>query len=644
MRVLKEILVGFKLLRWKSTTRTNHGGYNGATPVSTAEEEEEEEYDEEGEEEEEVTVPRWTRDRQATLVKEAGPSRPAPARTASPSPEPVRAALASHGASDGVMAILAEMRDQRADDNRLRKEESAKKSTGEEAYRGKSVFYIKPQADFPILGDNDRDIEAHVDDFEDMVNLCDPVHGIRPAEKLKLFGKTLKGNKKEVFRTVTREAKVDDEISKNPQLVLDRVITSLKSDFHETVEARNMRAKNTYEALDKGKKTFQEFQLAWKSALADLTEAGIYKGETDLFYDYLKKIGSQLKQLIMTDYRFFPMEPAPGEQPEYRKAKTWQEGASMAKDSCQIADASRALTDHSFSVREGGGKGGGGTTYSAGQRTTDGKKCSCCGKENHTKKDCRFKDKTCNKCGKVGHIGSVCRSAANGSGQPPPAVKNTYQPSGKPQGGSACTCCGMTNHTKKDCKHKDKNCSVCGKTGHLSKVCKSGGNASKGKGKGKGGERTYVQAGVPSDATKCHHCERAGHQQSLCPKKAAEKRSEVEPNMAEFKKTGAVCMICAGVGLTCGEHRAKHHGLAAQDQYAVSGGGKAGGGKGEGKNKKGGDGAKGGGKNGGGKGASGPKPPCKLYAIGKCTYSPCRFAHDSVNFCGEEGAEQHDLQ
>ncbi len=72
-----------------------------------------------------------------------------------------------------------------------------------------------------------------------------------------------------------------------------------------------------------------------------------------------------------------------------------------------------------------------------------------------------------------------------------------------------------------------------------------------------------------------------GHVVALCPKKAAEKRQEVETNLADYKKTGSCCQICAGVGLKCGDHRARHHALAAQDQVAVGSGTGANGNKGK---------------------------------------------------------------
>ena len=131
---------------------------------------------------------------------------------------------------------------------------------------------------------------------------------------------------------------------------------------------------------------------------------------------------------------------------------------------------------------------------------------------------------------------------------------------------------------------------------------------------------------------RCKHCNNPGHITSLCPRRAAEKRGESEALLAEFGRTGALCNLCAAVGIKDGSHRPRHHTLAAQDQYGTGGsapgGGKGGGGKGKDKDK--------GGKGGKGKGgaSSGEKQPRRLFAQGRCTYSDkCKFAHvkDAAN-------------
>lgn len=41
--------------------------------------------------------------------------------------------------------------------------------------------------------------------------------------------------------------------------------------------------------------------------------------------------------------------------------------------------------------------------------------CRCCGKLNHQKSECRFKEYKCNNCGKVGHLKVICRSQTKAS-------------------------------------------------------------------------------------------------------------------------------------------------------------------------------------------------------------------------------------
>ena len=160
-------------------------------------------------------------------------------------------------------------------------------------------------------------------------------------------------------------------------------------------------------------------------------------------------------------------------------------------------------------------------------------------------------------------------------------------------------------------------------------------------------DKVYVADGMPSDASGCLYCGRGGRNAKICPKKAAEKRGEVETLMADFARTGAACQICSSIGLEVGDRRARHHNLAAQDAFgsqsapAPAPGGKgnpggqpqqqsASGGNNKGQNKGSKSEPKGKGKTKGSKDAGEWKSdaPCKLFMANKCTYGDRRrFSH-----------------
>ena len=92
-------------------------------------------------------------------------------------------------------------------------------------------------------------------------------------------------------------------------------------------------------------------------ALTSLGKACIHKSSKDLFLEYLSKLGQGKRIQIMSEQRFWPIKPKPGEQLVFRRAQSWQEAAILARDMClergrcswgarahQEADQSRALS------------------------------------------------------------------------------------------------------------------------------------------------------------------------------------------------------------------------------------------------------------------------------------------------------------
>ena len=191
------------------------------------------------------------------------------------------------------------------------------------------MFTFNLKDDLPIFGDGDTDLDRHLESFQDV---CLVVKPSSDREQLRLFARTLKGTCRRCYDTVVKEAKSNGDYEARPNVVYDRVVAALDASFHESDEAKAMKARAKYDALDKKSTAFQEFQVSWLEALTELNAAGVYKCQKDLLYDYLHKIGSYLRDEVSRDRRFWPWKPAPGIQQEFRgvescslRPRSWRE-------------------------------------------------------------------------------------------------------------------------------------------------------------------------------------------------------------------------------------------------------------------------------------------------------------------------------
>ena len=131
------------------------------------------------------------------------PSPPFPAFNGFSSPKEERWENESLNGSQGseVAAMLNEIREARRQDAEIRKKELEviwEDTKKKEIPKVSSIFKVNPNAEFPKMGDKDHDVEAHMEEFEDLCTLANPNDGAAPAEKLRLLGKTLEGAKLEL--------------------------------------------------------------------------------------------------------------------------------------------------------------------------------------------------------------------------------------------------------------------------------------------------------------------------------------------------------------------------------------------------------------------------------------------------------------
>ena len=84
---------------------------------------------------------------------------------------------------------------------------------------------------------------------------------------------------------------------------------------------------------------------------------------------------------------------------------------------------------------KGGGKGGKGDGKGAGgvrpALPSNLEPCRCCGRTNHLKRDCRFREKCCNFCGREGHLEAVCWEKLGGGGTGTPKTDHKPSPPAK---------------------------------------------------------------------------------------------------------------------------------------------------------------------------------------------------------------------
>ena len=80
---------------------------------------------------------------------------------------------------------------------------------------------ITPQADFPIFGDKDTEVDAHMEDFEDLCNLANPVGGVSGPERLRLLSKTLAGDRQRCYKSIVKASRRTGQYTSDPNNVFE---------------------------------------------------------------------------------------------------------------------------------------------------------------------------------------------------------------------------------------------------------------------------------------------------------------------------------------------------------------------------------------------------------------------------------------
>ena len=125
------------------------------------------------------------------------------------------------------------------------------------------MFTFNLKDDLPIFGDQDVDLERHMEAFADVCAIVKPSNA---RERLRVFGRTLTGTRRKCYDTIIKEAKATGEHEDKPALVFDRVVAALDASFHETDEAKAMKARAKFDHLEKRERRSKSSKLLGWSA------------------------------------------------------------------------------------------------------------------------------------------------------------------------------------------------------------------------------------------------------------------------------------------------------------------------------------------------------------------------------------------
>ena len=265
-------------------------------------------------------------------------------------------------------------------------------------------------------------------------------------------------------------------------------MAALDASFHESDEAKAMKARAKYDALDKKSTAFQEFQVSWLETLTELNAAGVYKCQKDLRLPAQDWVVPPRRGLARS--AILPWKPAPGIQQEFRGVESWSEAALVAREITLRKDANKALEashntaeardsspkikDRHQRKKKGGGDGTEADTSQAQVSLPSG-----------------VGDAKCKHCGHPGHMASLCpRKAAEKRGESEQLLAESQRNS------NVCQLCAAVGI--KDGTHRARHHGFAAADQYASG---GGGGDKNGKGKGKG-KGSDGKAGKDQDKAK----------------------------------------------------------------------------------------------------------------------------------------------
>ena len=145
----------------------------------------------------------------------------------------------------------------------------------------RGVIRIEPKAHWPILNNDDLEVEEFYEAFESICGLANDMRGLAPMERLLALKTSLRGSRSETYDNVKKTCTENGTFTKDPEGVYDLIKGKLLR-FRKTYEEKQTLALAEWKNLYKGALTALEFETRWERVIRKLARFGLERGTQEL--------------------------------------------------------------------------------------------------------------------------------------------------------------------------------------------------------------------------------------------------------------------------------------------------------------------------------------------------------------------------
>ena len=209
----------------------------------------------------------------------------------------------------------------------------------ERSTRKNATIRINPQVKWPMLADDDHDVEEFFEQFDELCGLANDGDGMSDKERLKVLLSCLRGTREQTYRVLHKLNRANGRNEADPGGVFLDIKARLMR-FVETQVEKQSRILASWDDLHKGKMAALQFEPQWEKVLAELEAVGLARTSQEVFLAYLRKTGEPLASEIRKDQRPWPDGVG---ATITRRAATWQEAHAIAVELESIKISGKAL-------------------------------------------------------------------------------------------------------------------------------------------------------------------------------------------------------------------------------------------------------------------------------------------------------------